>query len=419
MLFSRRERTHGTQAPVDRPRLLIVSQVYRPSNDAISQILADLAEDLAECGIAVHVLTSGTSYLDGARLPLRERLDGVEVWRTPAIPLSKGSMLGRLLGYTTFLPLSWAGLRFLPRPDVVMYISTPPFLGLSAGWVKRKLNAKTCYVAQDVYPEVAAAAGYLSSPAARRVATLLDRKVLAQYDRIVALGARMAATFSDKGVPAHAVSVIPNWCDERIEPTDRATNALLGELGLQDRFVVQYSGNMGVAHDMQPIVGAARLLEQDGATRFLIIGGGRRKEEVEQAVHSESLSNVILLPYQPRESLPVSICAADVALVSLRPEFEGLIVPSKLYGILAAGVPVVFIGDPAGEVARVLEAGDCGATVQTDEELAKILTELRVNAEWRRELGRNARRLYEQEYGRQRSVQQYADLVRVLSSAPA
>lgn len=399
-------------------RLLIVSQVYRPSEDAVSQLLSDLCRYLVSTGLEVHVLTASVNYMTGALSPLRETIDGVTIWRTPSLPLSKSDRLGRLAAYGSFFALSWPALAAIPRPDVVLYESTPPFVGLSAPFARLRHGAKTCMVMQDVYPEVPVEMGVLQN--ARMVSALraLDRTMLSGVDHFIVLGERMREVMLDKGVPASKLSIIPNWpLGEPVQPMRRQDNAVLAETGLRDRFVVQYSGNMGVVHDMGAVAEAARILKDEPDFAFLMIGDGTRRPEME-AARDSGLDSIVMLPYQPRERLPVSLTAADVALVSLRPHMEGLVVPSKFYGILPAGVPVIFIGDPDGEVSRVIARHRCGMSVQNGQELADALRKLRGDPALRQDMADNARTAFEQHFSSEASFTKYAELITRLA-APA
>jgi glycosyltransferase involved in cell wall biosynthesis len=198
---------------------------------------------------------------------------------------------------------------------------------------------------------------------------------------------------------------VPNWADTaRIEP--RAQSATRHKLGLTDRFVVGYSGNFGRAHEFHTLVGAARLLRDDPAFLFLMTGGGVKAHQLQQAVAQERLTSFLFQEYQPAEVLSDSLAAADIHLVSLLPELEGLIVPSKVYGILAAGRPVLYIGDPDGDVGRMIREHSCGICVSIGESarLAAQLRSLRDDPSRLAAMGRNARRLALERYTSEHAV---------------
>jgi glycosyltransferase involved in cell wall biosynthesis len=402
-------------------KVIFVSQAYRPSHDATAQLVADLAEALGTRGHEVHVLTPGRNYMTGETLPCRETLGGVQITRVPMPLGGKKTHWHRAAGFATFLLLSAPTAVALASPgSVVMYLSSPPYGGWSARIVRSLRGARTCLVAQDMYPDIAVAMGYLDGEARRALAMAIDKVVLRGFDRIVAVGQRMRERFIAKGIAAGRITVIENWAlsEPSVLPS-RRDNQLLRELGLAGKFVVQYSGNMGVVHDMQAIVDAAVALRADPEIAFLMIGAGNRRVEIERAIAMHRLDNITLLPYQPAERLPVSLSAADVALVSLRPELEGLVVPSKLYGVLAVGMPAIFIGDQDGEAARTIRRGTCGVTVGGGAELATAIQAMRSDAPGRATMGASARRLFEAELRRSFGIAKYEALIDDLGSRPS
>ena len=174
----------------------------------------------------------------------------------------------------------------------------------------------------------------------------------------VVLSRAMAARLAASGVPRPRLTVIPNWADgERIRPLAPRHNPLRAAWGLGDRFVVGYSGNLGCAHAVEPLLELIALLADEPGLAFLFIGAGAGYRPLRAALAARGLENVVFRPYQDQALLPQSLTVPDVHLVTLRPEWEGLVVPSKLYGALAAGRPVVFIGDPEGDVARIVRDG--------------------------------------------------------------
>lgn len=213
----------------------------------------------------------------------------------------------------------------------------------------------------------------------------------------------MARHLVAKGVPADRIRTLPTWEDPAlVVPVPRESNPFRMEHGLDGRFVVLYSGNLGAAHEFGTLLDAAGHLAAEPGIVFLFAGGGPRKRWVEDQVRSRGLQNVRFLPYQPREDLRFSLSAGDVHVVTLRPGFEGLLVPSKFVGALAAGRPILFVGPKAGEIPDGLAAGDCGVVVEPGEwmTLANAILELRANSDLLMRMGRNARALFEQHYTR-------------------
>jgi glycosyltransferase involved in cell wall biosynthesis len=167
------------------------------------------------------------------------------------------------------------------------------------------------------------------------------------------------------GIPAHKLVQVSNWADgKRLWSIERQENTFLAEHQLQDRFVVMYSGNLGAVHEFATIAAVIQGLRSEKQICFCFIGEGCQKQRLVEAAQREGWENVLFLPYQTKEALRFSLTAGDVHLVSLRPDMAGLSVPSKLYGILAVGRPVIFIGPEESEVARVIRDGNCGYVIR-------------------------------------------------------
>jgi colanic acid biosynthesis glycosyl transferase WcaI len=213
----------------------------------------------------------------------------------------------------------------------------------------------------------------------------------------VALSPGMAARLAAQRVPRERLAVIPNWADgELIRPLAPQDNPLRAAWGLGTRFVIGYSGNLGWAHAVDPLIELMTLLEDEPGLVFLFIGAGSGYRALRTAIAARRVENVVFRPYQDRAQLPHSLTAPDVHLVTLRPEWEGLVMPSKLYGALAAGRPVVFIGDPEGDTARIVRAGP-GLVARPDAmpALAAQIRALQRDPACLAQMGAAARRAYE------------------------
>ena len=213
--------------------------------------------------------------------------------------------------------------------------------------------------------------------------------------------------------------MIHNWADgDAIAPIAPETNALRSEWNLSGKFVLMYSGNMGRAHEFETILGAAQLLQDRSEIQFLFVGGGHYRDWLETEARARKLPNVRFQAYQPRERLAESLGVADVHLICLRPELEGLIVPSKIYGALAAGRPTLNVGDPSGEIGAMLHASRAGFSVTTGDSasLARHIEELQSNQALRAELGKNARQAFEARFDRRFALARWTTLLRSISA---
>jgi len=226
----------------------------------------------------------------------------------------------------------------------------------------------------------------------------------------VVIGERMASFLGHLDVSRRSITVIHNWCDgAEISPLPANENQLRREWGLEGKFVVGYSGNLGRAHDFKTILEAAVTLQTDSLVRFLFVGGGHLFEMLQAEVQRNSLSNVILKPYQPRSRLSDCLTVPDVHLITLQPSLEDCIVPSKFYGIAAAGRATIFVGDRLGEIPTILRRFDCGTSVEIGDSqgLIRKIKFLQINTERCDAWGRNARALLLTRFDRPHALQQW------------
>ena len=384
-------------------RILLVNQYYAPDMAATAQLLSDLGTSLAGAGVRVRALASRGRYMPprGPRLRPREIVDGVHVVRLPCTNFGRGRAWRRLLDYGTYFALAALQLARARREDTVVVLSTPPLVAL-AGLVAKSRGARLVYKVEDLYPDVALALGALRIPGAGRVLSFLSGRVLAQSDAVVALDPGMAKTLAARGARPDRVAVIPNWADEHdLAPRASATSALRTKLGLPaDTLVVGYSGNFGRAHTFTGLLEAAEELEKSGeAVHFLFTGDGVRSAQIAHAARARS--NVTLLPYQPRVALGDTLAASDVHVVSLRPEVDGLLYPSKFAGILAAGRPVVGVMSPSCALAREINEAGVGWAPGTDGDAVCGALREAQDPVLREAMGVRARRHFEGRYRRE------------------
>jgi colanic acid biosynthesis glycosyl transferase WcaI len=345
-------------------RIILVNRFFYPDHSATSQLLSDLAFDQAAVGRDVHVVTSRQRYNDSAAsLPQRESIRGVHVHRVWTSRLGGASLTGKAIDYVTFY-LSSAGrlLRLVQAGDRLVAKTDPPLISVIVAWVARQRGAVLVNWLQNVFPEAAAALGVggLDGRVAAWLGRLRDQSLRVACCNVV-LGKRMAETLRRQGVPEAKIRMIPNWADgESIRPLGLGQSSLRAEWGLRGGFVVAYSGNLGRAHEFETVLEAAGRLRADCGIVFLFIGAGSRLVDLRRQIDEQGLRNFLFQPYQPRERLSQSLGAADVHLISLRPELEGLIVPSKFYGIAAASRATLYAGDPHGEIGSMVRRAERG-----------------------------------------------------------
>jgi glycosyltransferase involved in cell wall biosynthesis len=269
---------------------------------------------------------------------------------------------------------------------------------------------------QDLYPEVAAELGmpFTKGLLGRALLGMRDASLRAAAANVV-VGERMAEVLRNRGISPETIHVIPNWCDdEEILPIASLNNPLRREWGLGDRFVVGYSGNLGRAHEFETVLAAAEHLRDDRRICFLFIGGGRNFAELAHSARQRGLDHLFrFLPYQERKVLKYSLGVPDIHLISLRPQLEGLIVPSKLYGIAAAGRGIIAVGAADGEVGRLVRRHECGFVIELGQGqvLADTLLRLRMDNVRIAEMGRRARAMLDTQFTRRHAFERWRTLV--------
>ena len=372
-------------------KLVFVNRYFHPDISATSQLLSELALQLAAENREVHVVTSRQRYDDpSARLAREEVVQGVRVHRVWTTHFGRARLAGRAIDYLTFyVSAAWRLDALLRAGDLAIAKTDPPLISVPASWVARRRGARLVNWLQDLFPEAAERLGVrLARGALGSLARALRDRSLRAAAMNVVPGERMARALLERGAVAREhIAVVHNWADgELIRPVSHADNPLRAAWGLSDKFVVGYSGNMGRAHEFATVMDAAESLHGAQDMVFLFVGGGKHQEWLRNEAGRRGLGEMFQFrAYQPRERLAESLAVADLHLVTLKPELEGFIVPSKFYGIAAAGRPTLFVGDTEGEIARVLRAEDCGLSLRAGDArgLARAIAELRADGERR------------------------------------
>ena len=342
--------------------VLFVNRVYPPVLAATGQILAELADQMKHLGWQVTVVTSQPE----TALPSREVMNGIFVERVQGIPFSRKNILRRALSYFSLYPAIFWRILSLSPTDVLITMTDPPLIFVMGAFFKLFRKFKLVHWAQDIYPEIAVSVGVIKK--GKRSTKLLEwisSWGLRQYDQVICIGRCMHDRMLARGIDASALTVIPNWADtNNVRPLPREGNPFREANGIGDRPVVMYSGNLGVAHPFDAILDAAQLLQQKmPEALLLIVGDGPRLADVQARVERDQLANVQFFPLQPHDKLTESLSAADLHLACMYDELCGLVVPSKVYGILAAGRPCLFIGPEKSEAARVILENNCGSVL--------------------------------------------------------
>ena len=422
-----------TVAPISSKRVILLNRFFFPDQSPTSELLSDLAFALGGVGCRVIVITSRLRYDDRtAKLPSREVVRSVEIRRVWSFRSKADTLIGRALEYLSFYFSAGSCLwQSAGRGDIIIAKTDPPLLSILAAPIARLKGARLINWLQDLFPEVAVelgVAGAIGRPAFHLLRRLRNRSLRSATVNVVP-GNGMAKTLEQEGIAPQRISVIANWSDGKlIEPISREGNELRLRWGLAHNVVIGYAGNFGRAHDCDTIIEAMTLHQQHATLApagdimhqiaFLFVGGGAQHKPLQREIAVRKLGNAQLHPYQPRELLPKLLGAADIHLVSLRPQLEGLMVPSKIYGIIAAARPVIFIGSPLGEIARLIEETKCGITVEQGDSktLLESIIELAKNPSLMKAMGTKARLAFEHQWDKPHAMAKWLSLLDITSN---
>ena len=352
---------------------------------------------------------AGYTSTGGRGLVTRERHEGVDIRRANGSRMRPRRFAARATNYVTYFAAATVAGFGVGRPDVVVSLTDPPIVGLAALWTARRAGARFVYLCEDIFPEVAVLLEDFQSNTVNAALDRMNRYLFRQADAIVALGDRMRRRLvEEKGADPARVHVIHNWADcEAIVPGVK-DNAFARAHGLVDRFVVMHSGNVGLSQNLEVLIEAADRLRSKERLTIAVVGDGSKRPALEAMAAARGLTNVRFFPYQPKALLHDSFASADAFVVSLKSGLEGFIVPSKVYGILAAGRPYIAATDPSAEPATIARDAGCGLAASPGDPgaLADAIMAMHDDPEGTREMGNRARRAARQ-FDRRVAVQAY------------
>ena len=365
-------------------------------------MLTDIATNLAEDDKpTVTVVTSRQLYQKAdAGLGKKAIIDGVEIWRVWTSSFGRSTVLGRSLDYLSFYISCFFRLLIIThKGDIIIAKTDPPLISVIACLVSRAKGARSINWLQDLFPEIAKELQVITErQLLYRLLEVLRNWSLERATQNIVIGRLMRKKLIDMGISESKITYIPNW-SHRMSSLPKEQNPLSNSWGLRDKFVVGYSGNLGRGHDVSTISRTIKLLAREEKIAFLFIGGGSGLIELKETL-GDCCANVIFKPYQDRSLLNEALSVADIHIISLKSELEALMVPSKVYGILSVGKPILYIGNKNGEIATLVERNFCGYVISEGE--AEVLTEriilLSSDAKTLDTMGMNARTLFDNLY---------------------
>jgi len=386
-------------------RILILSQAFYPDSTAVSQVLADLAEDLYRKGHDVEVLSSRRAYENpGVSYPPLESYRGVTIRRFRQAGFSKKNPIGRAANFASFnaAVLPWLLLIRKGRYDAMIGTTSPPLLSYVGLMAARFKRIPFCFYAMDLQPELAIVSGYLRRDnLSTRLFMKMSDYAYRKSNLVVTLDRFMATHIVRRGAQPNKIKIIPIWpVMSEVYNGSRQANPFRREMGFGDKIVIMYSGNMAVVHPLDTLLEAAVALRNDERFLYVFIGGGVRKKDVEAFKMEHRLANIVLLPLQPREVAHISLGSADLQAVIHGNACTGYTHPSKVYGAMFIGKPILYIGPEPSHISDILEQchGNIAVKHGASQELAEKLKIFASSGEeeWKRVGERNKEYVHQQ-----------------------
>jgi glycosyltransferase involved in cell wall biosynthesis len=388
-------------ADISERKVLLISQVFYPDEVAVANLFTILCSELIRSGINIEVWCAQPSYTTTQRQPGYRVYQGIRIYYLSSTNFSKNKLYGRAFNFITFTLSVVARLIFSKDKTQIVSHTTPPFLAIIISFISRLKNRIFIYVLMDVFPD-----GLIRLERASannifiRCWQHLHLGAFKRSKKIIVIGRDMHDwLISVYPQGSSKIEYIPLWQDDDlIKPTDFNSNPFVITNNLQNHFIVQYSGNMGLWNEMKIFADAVNDNLED--ILFTFIGGGMRKNELVDSILISNPSNAIFFPFQTNSEYSNSVTACHIALVSLREEAEGMAVPSKIIGIMAAGIPVIAMVPENSEIAYIVKEANCGYVLNPSDKkgLIDAILELKTNEVLRQEMGQNGRNAFNKKY---------------------
>jgi glycosyltransferase involved in cell wall biosynthesis len=407
-------------------RITILNQFYKPDLAPTGHLAASLAEHRAGQGDTVTVITSLGGYVKSSPVAASDEGDGnlrvIRLW-TPRLGKNRG--LFRIIDYSSFYIQAALRTLFLPPQDVIVSLTTPPFIAW-AGALHKRIHGSTKLVLwnMDSYPEILERTGVMKEGSLpSRFLRALNEALFRRLDYLVCLDDAMCHLLTRSYLPEESQlpsTVIPNWETMSLfsgpQPQDHIPDSL--ELDLEDKFVILYLGNAGFGHSFETVLEAAIRLKENQVL-FLFVGGGKKWPLLEEQKDQRGLDNLLLHPYVPKEATPAVMALADCALITLNRPALGVISPSKLHSNLAMGLPIIYVGPEGGNVDEAIASFNCGTSLRHGDvdRLVDFVESLIVDQALLETYRRNARRAFDEAYNDRVTLPKFDQIIAALGTS--
>ena len=406
-----------------KKKLLIYAHYFYPDVASTGQILTELCEGMTDTFdiTVICVVPSYSGTIDEkykTKRIYKEEHNGIKIIRVRVPEFQKSNKISRIKNLLAYFFNSLLATLKIEKQDYIYTISQPPILGGVLGvlgkWIK---GGKLIYNIQDFNPEQTMAVGYSKNKLLLNTVMAVDKFSCKKADKVIVVGRDMQETlrnrFNNKKVPKNVF--INNWINEKeIYPLEQNHPRIVEfkeKYNLQDKFIIMYSGNIGLYYDLENIIKVIGEFKDREDVVFAFVGDGTVKDKVEAYVKENNLSNVTFIPYQDKSDLIYSLNAADIHWVVNAKGIKGVSVPSKLYGVMAAGKPVLGVLDEGSEARLIVEDCNCGVCIEPGnyKEISNNIEYILNNKEEIRALGLNGRQYLETNLTKEVSINKYKE----------
>lgn len=393
--------------------VLLLLQFFYPEYISSATLPFDTAKKLAEEGFSVDALCGYPyEYTDKMNLSIKETVENINIQRVKYLQLDKKTPLGRMVNYLSLTLSMLFRLLKMKKYKMIIAYSNPPILPLVAALASKFFKCKLIFVAYDLYPEVALKTQVLSNNSfVTKLMNFINKLVYKQAVAVVALSSEMKTFIvENRNISADKVYIIPNWYEDLYQQHEKNDNPFISIVN--ERFAIGYFGNMGIAQDMEPIKAAMRYFKNDSEVCFLLSGHGLKYKDIEKMIYEEKIQNAYLYGFLKGQDYLNVLYASNCAIVSLKKGLTGLCVPSKTYGYMMQGLPIIAIMDESDIVKDVQKGAGYYVSNNCTKELIAVIAEMKNNRQECLLKGKMSRQLYLENYTSEVCLEKYVQLVR-------
>jgi glycosyltransferase involved in cell wall biosynthesis len=401
----------------DDNTIWIISELYYPEETSTGMFMTEIAEGLAKYRKVKALTTQPTYSKKGIIKEKKEYHNNVEIFRCSSSLLNKNKILFKIINMLIFSCSIFINLLYrLKRGDIVLVVTNPPSLPIISIIASKIMRANCIIKIEDVYPNVLSATGVLKST--NYIYKFIDKIIKITFNnssKIIVLGRDMGELVKSKiNNNYENIIVISNWAEtNRIWQEKKSENKLLKELGVMDKFIIQWAGNMGYPHDIETILGAIEKVKDIDDIHFIFIGSGAKRVAFDYQINMNNYKNVTLLGPKPREEQQVFLNACDVGLSSLVKGMAGISVPSRMYNLFLLGKPIISISEKNSEISLIINEYKIGYVIEPGnvQMFVDIILNIKNNNNEILEMGQRARKMVTELYTTEHILKKYIELI--------